>query len=94
MHRHGHVGANRRARDLARRRVDARRDVDRDDRHAGAVDLLDQPRRVVTRRALHPGAEQRIDDHVRPLVDDLAPTPRRSSSPAIFPSPPFAPPPA
>ena len=49
--------SHRRARDLAGRRVHARRDVDRDDRDAGCVDLLDQ--RAPSRRAARPSSRCR-----------------------------------
>ena len=63
---------------LARRRVDARRKVDRVDRSSGAVDRLDQLDCALPRLAAETRAEQRVDDHVglaelaltRPRVDD------------------------
>ena len=57
--------ANRRSRDLAGRRVDTGRDVDRDDRPAAGVHQLDHPGRILARRFGEPDAEQRVDDDVR-----------------------------
>ena len=65
VERDGLVGADRRARDLAGRRVDAGRQVDREHVRAGAPDPLDQRSRLGARLAREAGAEERIDDHVR-----------------------------
>ena len=48
-----------------RRRVDAARDVGRDDRCAGGVHRLDRARDRLARRAREAGAEHRVDDHRR-----------------------------
>ena len=72
VHRHGDVGVHGHARDLPRGSVRAGRDVDREHGDAGCVDLLDDARRFLARRSLQPGAEERVDHDVRPLVDELA----------------------
>jgi hypothetical protein len=54
-----------RAFDLARRRVDPRRNVNCDDRPAGGVDRLDRGVERSTRSAAEARAEQRIDDRPR-----------------------------
>ena len=56
--------AHRRTRDLAGRGDDAGRHVDRDDWLPGAVDALDHPRHVLTRRVPQADPEQGIDDDV------------------------------
>ena len=58
------VGADGLARDLAGRRVDARGNVDGDDRRRGGVDPLDRRRRLGARLAVEARAEERVDDHV------------------------------
>ena len=50
--------------DLAGGRIDARRDVDRDDRRAGGVDPLDRRRRLLPRLAVETRAEERVDDQI------------------------------
>ena len=75
----GQVGVDRRARDLAGGGVHPRRDIDRDDGHAGGVDLLDLTRRLRPGLALEAGAEEGVDDDVcvrRDVfsrLDDLGP---------------------
>ena len=59
------VGLHRRARDLARRRVDSARHVHGEDRDAEAVEFVDRARRVVARLAGEAGAEERVHRHVR-----------------------------
>ncbi len=73
VHGHGHVRLNRRTGNFPGRGVHAGGDVDREHRNADCVDLLDHLRGLVARRSLEPGAEQRVDHDVRPLVDELAP---------------------
>ena len=60
----GQRGPHGLARDLTGRRVDARGDVDRDDRCAGGVDPLDRGGGLRTRLAVEAGAEEGVDDHV------------------------------
>ena len=97
VERDGHVRADGRAGDLAGRGVDAGREVDRDDRHAGRVHRLDQRGRLRARLAVEAGAEQRVDDHVgaarRPCVSSASRPASRRMRAAIRPSPPFEPPP-
>ena len=64
VHGHGHVRPDRGAGDLARVGVDARWQVDRDDRDAGSVDLLYELRGLGPRLAAESGAEQRVDQDV------------------------------
>ena len=52
------------SRHLARGRVDAGGDVDRDDGAAGRVDQLDHPSRVLTGGIVQSDAEERVDEHV------------------------------
>ena len=59
------VRVDRHARHLAGRRVDARRDIYRDDVGAGPVDLLDQLSRAGARLAAEARAEERVDDQGR-----------------------------
>ena len=63
---------HRRALDLARGGVDARGEVDGDDRHAGRVHLGDRARRVEPRLAAEARAEERVNHDVggRLLVDE------------------------
>ena len=49
---------------LAGRGVDARREVDRDDRRRGGVDRLDLFRGLLARLAVEARPEERVDDHV------------------------------
>ena len=82
--------------DLAGRRVDAGRQVDRDDRHAGALIGSISARRLLARGSpWKPGAEQRVDHarRRRALRRRASRPAARSTSSAIRPSPPFAPPP-
>ena len=71
VHRHGDVRVDRRALDLARRRVHAGRDVDGEHGRARRVDPLDRRGGVVTRSAAHARAEQRVDHEVCAVLDLL-----------------------
>ena len=104
VERDGQVGVDGSAGHLARRRIDARREVDREHGRAEVVDLLDQPRRSRARLALEAGAEERVDEHVRVAellllvlrlrVDDEHVAARLlEHRAATRPSPPFEPPP-
>jgi hypothetical protein len=64
VHRHGHVRVDGCAPNFARRRIDARGDVDRDDGTLERVDALDQRASILARLAVEAGPEQRIDDDV------------------------------
>ena len=79
VHRDGHVGVHRRARDLAGRRVHAGRDVDREHGDAGCVDLLDE--RATSPRAARPSARCRgARRSRRPAARPRARVPARAGS--------------
>src|SRR5207302_10202859 len=52
-------------------RVHSGRDVHRDDRRAGAVHALDERRRPRPRLAVEAGAEERVDDEIRAVLELL-----------------------
>ena len=63
--RDGRRRAHRRARHLARRGIDPRRNVDGDDGASDRIDALDHARGILPRRLTQADAEQRVHDHIR-----------------------------
>ena len=71
MHGHRERRAHRLSGHLAGGRVHSGRDVHRDDRRAGAVHALDERRRLRPRLAVEAGAEERVDDEIRAVLELL-----------------------